>query len=369
MPRKPARRRAKGDGGYHYDKKTGRHRWRITVNGKQYEVADRDPDRAATRFAEIKAQLAQGVKIADGKQTLTTFAEYCLNRVFGGRESTKLDRQRRIRSYITPVLGDRRLCDLNTPEIRDWLAEIDAIYARSSVKQALGLLKRILDLAVAERLIAYNPAAHVRMAQQPAAGDDDHTQAGRPMTPEQLRAFLSAAQGEALELLFVLAARLGLRRGEALGLRWQDYDSERKTIAIRQAIAAVGGRGQISPTKNSQSRRTLPLPEDIIALLNARREAQTTDHELIFCSQSGQPINPRNLLRSYYRVQTRAGLDGFRFHDLRHTANQMMADAGVAARTRAAILGHAGVQITEETYTHASLDAKREAIDRVKNGR
>jgi integrase len=88
-------------------------------------------------------------------------------------------------------------------------------------------------------------------------------------------------------------------------------------------------------------------------------------------------MNPRNLLRHFYKVQERVGfgewieVDGkrrfdpwFRFHDLRHSANQLLADAGVQDVVRAAILGH-GVSVNKKTYSHATPESKREAIEKV----
>jgi integrase len=101
-------------------------------------------------------------------------------------------------------------------------------------------------------------------------------------------------------------------------------------------------------------------------------------YDLMFCTDSGKPMNPRNLLRHFYNVQkqliwgTWVEADGkrrfdpwFRFHDLRHTASQHLADAGVQDKVRADLLGHASIKMTKEVYTHASKDAKRAAVEKV----
>jgi integrase len=98
----------------------------------------------------------------------------------------------------------------------------------------------------------------------------------------------------------------------------------------------------------------------------------------MFCTDSGKPINPRNLLRHFYKLQEQlmwgiwVEADGkrrfdawFRFHDLRHTASQHLADAGIQDKVRADLLGHASVKMTMEVYTHTSKEAKRAAVEKI----
>src|SRR4051812_43685268 len=96
---KSAAPRKKGEGSSWKDK-AGFHHWRITINGQRYEVAERDPDRALSDFNELKEKLKKGIRVADARQSLSSYAEYVHNTRLGGSESTRFDRLKRINSCI-----------------------------------------------------------------------------------------------------------------------------------------------------------------------------------------------------------------------------------------------------------------------------
>lgn len=271
---------------------------------------------------------------------------------------------------------DYRLCDLTPGLIRSWVSALSARYARNTVTQALSILKRALNTAVEDRLIEYNPALSISVPRKrnDDVDEEEDEETGKAMTPAQVEAFLNAVQGDYLEPLYILTLATGLRRGEALGLRWKDYD--RNSIKIRQTVIQVGSKVMFSTPKTRKSRRTIPLSGELIAMLDRHhvgylerrlKAIEWVDNDLIFSSRSGTCIQPSNLNRHFRAALRRAGLEGFRFHDLRHTANQVMKDNGVDAKVRAAVLGHAGVEVNENIYTHASEEGKREAITRKKS--
>jgi len=378
MP-KPKQRRARGQGEY-WQSKDGRHHWRITIRGHAYEVADQDPERAKARFADLKAQLQAKVDVVGGRQSYRTFMERYLDTVVRPetrKASTFADYCKRAGLYVLPTLGDYRLDALTLQLGQAWVnAMVEHGYAHSSIKQALSLAKRSLDRAVQERLIAFNPFASLKNPAAPAQDIDDDEEeqdTGRVMTPAQIEAFLKIVQGDWLEPLYRLALSLGLRRGELLGLRWADYDKEKMVLRIRQQVVQIDGKIHITPPKTRKSRRSVPILDWHVDMLD-RHKVQWMkrklkagpvwkENDLIFASLHGTPIEPSNLLRRFHRDLEKASLaDLFRFHDLRHTASQVMKDAGVDAKVRAAVLGHAGVQITEQVYSHVSPEAMREAI-------
>lgn len=379
---KQGSRRAKGEGGYWFNEKTGRHHYRVTIRGQRYEVADSDPERALAEFRALKERLHKNIDVQRGRQTLNEFLEYWLNEVVRRdvKESTLADYHKRVNFYIAPILGHYRLCDLTSPVIREWVNTLRDVFAHNSAKQALAILKRALNVAVEEHLIEFNPALAIAPPRTNRGGvqidDNEATEgAGKVMTPEQVEALLQAVHDDWLGPLYVLAF-LGLRRGELLGLRWKDYDKEHKVLRIRQQVVQIDGKVYITTPKTKSSRRSVPLMDEHIEMLDRHyvrwlerkmkhRGIWQDDYDLIFCTRHGGPIEPSNLLRNYRAACKRAGLEGFRLHDLRHTANQMLTDAGVQAKVRAAILGHASAKITEEVYTHASDEAKREAIRRL----
>lgn len=369
--------RAKGTGS-HWTDKAGRHHWRITIDGKRHEIVHSEADRAKAEFEQLKKRLDKKIDIDGGKQALSQFFEYWLSAVASPnlKESSATDVLNRINRYIAPTLGDYRLCDLTPKLIRNFVNALSAKYARNSVTQALSILKRSLNTAVEEHLLEYNPALSISVPRKrnDDVDEEEDEEAGKAMTPAHVEAFLEAVKGEYFELLYILTLATGLRRGEVLGLRWSDYD--RNSIKIRQTVIQVGSKVMFSTPKTRKSRRTIPLSNDLIAMLQQHhveylerrlKAVEWIDNDLIFSSRSGSCIQPSNLNRHFRAALRRSGLAGYRFHDLRHTANQNMKDSGVDAKIRAAILGHAGVEVNENIYTHASEDAKRDAITRKKS--
>ena len=143
----------------------------------------------------------------------------------------------------------------------------------------------------------------------------------RPLSEAEARAFLDAAResGDRFEALYVLAITTGLRRGELLGLRWDDADLERGTLRVGRALVRAGGRHTLGETKTKRGRRQINLTPRTVAVLKAHRKRQLEqrveragmyeDYGLIFSSEIGTPLNPENLVkRSFKPLLTRTGL-------------------------------------------------------------
>jgi integrase len=161
----------------------------------------------------------------------------------------------------------------------------------------------------------------------------------------------------------VLAITTGLRRGELLGLRWDDADLERGTLRVGRALVREGGRHTLGETKIRRSRRRVNLTPRTVAVLKAHRKRQLEqrvelagmyeDHGLIFASDIGTPLNPENLVkRSFKPLLKRAGLPEIRFHDLRHTCATLLMGRGIHPKLVQELLGHATIAMTLDTYSH-----------------
>lgn len=192
---------------------------------------------------------------------------------------------------------------------------------------------------------------------------------------EQVRNLLAAAEGHRLHALYVVAATLGLRRGELLGLRWSDLDLDNGTATIGQTVQRAGGELRLQDTKTEDSDSILPLPDwTWLALLDhqerQRRERDRLaevwqDHGLVFPSEVGTPMEPRNLNRHFAGLREKAGCPDIRLHDLRHTVVSLLMELGVPPHVVQAIARHADVKITLKVYSHTSLDAMRQALGKL----
>jgi integrase len=196
---------------------------------------------------------------------------------------------------------------------------------------------------------------------------------------DEVRALLGAANGHRLEALVNLAVMVGLRRGELLGLRWEDVDLDAGTVSVRATLKRLPGTGLLlDRPKTERACRTVALPEVCAKALREHRRRQLEerlaagsrwqDSGHVFTTPFGGPIDPDTLVkRDYHEITTAAGLGRLCFHALRHTAATLMLGEGVALEVISRTLGHAGYAITADVYAHVGPKVQRqaaEAIDR-----
>jgi integrase len=195
----------------------------------------------------------------------------------------------------------------------------------------------------------------------------------RTLDAKQLKKLLSAATGDRLEALYVLACTTGMREGEVLGLRWRYVNLDAGTLQVAGTLQRLpkdsttpdGEKFVIAEPKTERSRRTLRLTEGAVAALRHHRTRQREerlklgvawdDWDLVFANELGRPIEAGNFLRrSFWPLLERAKLPRIRFHDLRHTAATLLLEQGVHPAFVAATLGHARASTTIDIYSHVS---------------
>ncbi len=173
---------------------------------------------------------------------------------------------------------------------------------------------------------------------------------------------------------------MGLRQGEALGLRWQDVDLETGVLNVRVALQRVrGDKPRLVEPKTRQSRRTLPLPPTVVAQLRAHRARQLADHlragetwegeawDLVFATRTGTPLDARHVVYAFKTYLKCAGLPDIRFHDLRRSCASLLVAQGVHPRVVMEILGHSTITLTMNTYAHVLPEAQRQAANVMEN--
>jgi len=181
-------------------------------------------------------------------------------------------------------------------------------------------------------------------------------------TAEVAQAFLTEVAKSRLYPLYVLAIATGMRRGELLGLRWQDIDWDKRHLTIVQALVATKAGPKIADTKTGSSRRAVAISEDMLGLLKIHQMRQAEERmllgnnpavgNLVFTSERGTTLNPRNLLRHFHAACTRAGVPKIPFHALRHTHATIMLKKGVHPKIVSERLGHSRVAVTMDVYSH-----------------
>jgi integrase len=272
-----------------------------------------------------------------------------------------------VRLRLIPFLG-RIALDKLTPQ------QVQAMYVGmtpTAARYARTVLRAALTRAMKWDLVVRNAAA---LSEPPRAP----RQETHYLDPEQAKALLAAAQGHKDEALFVTALMCGLRRGELLGLRWQDVDLDAgRAIRVRNALHRVRLPGGLSSSlvldelKTEKSKRTIgPLPAQVVAALLAHRHRQTDGIQrlpvatgYVFASSNGGPMDPQALLYHFKRLLTKAGLPDFRFHDLRHSCASILLAAGVPPKVIQEMLGHSQISTTMNIYAHVMPNLRQEAAD------
>ena len=282
----------------------------------------------------------------------TTASSYriAVDRIKGGLGAARL-------RDLTPLMIERFYADL----IRTGGKNGTGLSAKSVRNTHVVLRKALADGERLEVLVR-NPAARAK----PPTGERVETPT---WTAAQAATFLASVEEDALYALWVLLATTGVRRGEALGLRWSDVDLDRATASIAQTVTTVNNQIAVTPPKSDRSRRRLGLDRDTVRVLRDHRRAQDRDLELlgsgpaklVFADETGGPLHPDRVTRRFKLLVRRSGLPPLRGpHDLRHTWASLALAAGVHPKVVSDRLGHSTIAITIDTYSHAipSLDAE-----------
>lgn len=323
------------------------------------------------QLTKALADIQKGLPLANERITVEQYLERWLaeSAPMALRLSTAQSYAYLIRSYILPDLGRITLVHLAPQDVQQLLTrKLASGLSPRTVQYIHAVLRRTLNQAMKWGLVTRNVAT---MIDAPRV---DRPEA-EPFTPEEARAFLASVHGDRLEALYTVAFALGLRRGEALALRWEDLDWDKRTLRIRRTVGRVDHKLRLSEPKSRQSRRTIMLPEIALAALRAHQERQAEErkklgeawheHGLIFPSSRGTLLEPRNALRSFQQALKRAGLRHQRFHDMRHACATLLFVQGVHPRMVMEILGHSRISITMDLYSHVLPVLQDEAARRM----
>jgi integrase len=360
-----ARKGKRGNGeGSIYKRKDGR--WVgqylvYTAAGPKYRyIYGKTRQAVAEKLAKTIADRDGGLIFDAGKMKLGEYLDRWLSDSVKGtvRASTYERHEAIIRLHIKPSLGRVGLKKLTPAHVRGLIGEkLNAGLAPATVRKIHSTLHKALSQAVSDGMVPRN-AADVK-APRPTPEEM------RPLSEAEARAFLEAARetGDRFEALYVLAIATGLRRGELLGLRWDDVDLKRGTLRVGRALVREGGRHVLGETKTRRGRRQINLTPRTVNALKTHRKNQLEekirrtglyqDHGLVFASGVGTPLNPENLVkRSFKPLLKKAGLPEIRFHDLRHTCATLLLGRGVHQKFVQELLGHATIAMTLDTYSH-----------------
>ena len=337
----------------------------------------RDATRALT---EIANRLQRGDYVEPSKVTLAVFLREWLAGVKATiRPSTWKSYELNVERHIIPALGSLPLQSVTAARLNAFYGELlerghlgrtsGGGLSTRTVRYIHMILRRALSDAVRWNRLARNPADQADPPRQGASASMNVWAA------DELKAFLDHVSGDRLHAAWMVLATTGVRRGEALGLRWRDVDLDSARLAIRQTLLSVRKEVFFSTPKTVKSRRSVALDPRTVAALSAHRARQNEerlvfgggwpDHDLVFTGEDGEPVHPDHLSWAFNRHVKQADLPRIRLHDLRHTHASLALAAGIHPKVVSERLGHATVSITLDIYSHAIPALQEEAAEKV----
>jgi integrase len=249
-----------------------------------------------------------------------------------------------LRRHVLPALGDRPIGSIRPEDVRRFVAGLlEAGVGARTVAVCRQVLGTILEEAVRDGVLPSNP---VRLAPPPRLPRREL----RLITPEDLERLLGALPPRWRPLV-ALAAWSGLRWGEIVGLQVGDLDLLGGRVAVRRQAVEVGGAPQVAELKTPAARRVVAVPRSVLEEVAAAIPPGAPATAFIFPSRTGGPLPRRTWMARVWRPAVRAaGLEGLRFHDLRHFAAAVGVAAGAHPKALQARLGHSTSRITMDVY-------------------
>ena len=327
---------------------------------------------ARRKMREALKRVEQDLPPVDATATLATWIDQwqaSILKVSSRKPATKQLYELLARLHLKPApFGALTLAEVRPRHIDALVLHLreDKHLSGSTIRSTYTVLRSILDGAKRDALIAQNPAERVP---RPTVAQHE----ARHLSPAEVRRLLTAAEPSRYHAALALIAATGLRRGEALGLAWDDLELDKPVLHVRQTLGRVGHELQLSTPKTENSRRDVVLTPSVVALLRRHRKAQIVerlragdqwhDSGLVFATETGSGVDGRNLLRVLQAAAKNANIEGVGLHTLRHSAATAMLNAGIPLHVVSRILGHSSVSITGDIYGHIADTSQREAMD------
>jgi integrase len=395
------RSRANGEGSiYPYRNGYAAYAWVNKPDGKRGRKYIYGSTREIVHEKWIKLQSQAATRtVATKAPTVGEYIAYWLDEIVAPNLSpgTYVTYEYVSRCYLVPGLGKRRLDRLQPRDVQVWINEVartcqccaqrkDArrpvakrrccatgnccndLPSPMTVSHIRRVLRSILSQAMTDGIVVQNVARLVRL---PAV----RKRKRKAWTSDEARRFLESARADRdpLYAAYALILVLGLRKGELLGLSWDEIDLASGTVSIDWQVQRIGKNIVRGHTKTPGSDALLPLPaiccvalrDHAVQQLGARTSEIWQDSSLVFTSSVGTPIEPRTFNRVWDRRCKMSGVRRITVHDARRTCGSLLADLDVHPRVAMQILRHAKFSITMEIYTEVSDKQTQDALRRL----
>lgn len=378
MPRKSNSRAPQGSGTIR-QRKDGTWEARYTVGrdpgtGKQIQksIYGKTEAEVAQKLRQITHELDQGSFLEPSKMKVGQWLDIWLKEYCNGiKEHTKATYETQIRVHIKPAIGAVKLSELKPHQIQTFYNRLKL--SPKTIRNINGVLHHALEQAVKLEYLRANPCAMVTLPRLEQVEM-------RPLEAAEMGAFLGALNGSEYQTICKVTMFTGLRQSEIMALTWDRVNFADGTIYIdRQLIheKKKGGVYKFAPPKNDRARKLTPAPS-VMEMLKARKKEQAEQRlragnqwgdggfpGLVFTDPFGKHYAHSTLTHAVTKAGEKIGINGLRFHDLRHTYAVASIRAGDDVKTISTNLGHATVAFTLDKYAHYTQDMRKDSASRM----
>ena len=363
------KKRANGEGSLFYNKSKKLWVAQYYINGQRKSKYARSKDEARKKMILNQSHAINGTYFEPSKMTVEQWLKLWLKEYMVGKRAPKTaeNHENNIRNHIVPIIGKTKLKDLKPYQVQQMYNTVGQRLSSRSVRLVHLTLHGALKQAIFNDLILENVTEKCTLPKYRA-------KESRALTTDEQREFVEKIKNHPFELAYLFCLYAGLRRGEALALKWSDIDLEKMELHINKTVSRVKKMAKddstrkseiiIKSPKTSTSRRFVPIAKELLPKIKShrlraqeRKLAMGSDYnkeDYIFVDLKGNPYDGSYLNILFQRIGKDIFTKPATVHTLRHTFITRGAEANIPLKVMQKLVGHSKISITADIYTHIS---------------
>lgn len=351
---------------------------RFSYEGERYSVYGKTVRECDAKKFEAQKRLSEGLPALNSNVTFSAYAAEWLSTLDKSTKPATVYSYKKKIAQINKHLGGMKICDIDRRNVKLFRKSIEDMKP-STANYLLSLLRRILQSAVHDRVINYNPAGDITVRDNRPKEDTARETIHRALTVEEQTVFFEYAKDSWYYELFAMAVNTGMRAGELGALTWGDISGD--SINVCSTVTTTGATTvEIGSTKTAAGTRSIPMNSQIRKILNLQRNKVLEyrglaylkpERNVFYMAQSDSLVTAKVVNEAIESVMVRMVKDGkpaikhFTSHCFRDTFATRCIEQGMQPNTLKEILGHTKLAITMDLYVHVLGDTKKDAMDQI----